>query len=971
MANSASSKRNRMTAMLLVLSLVIAGLSLPPWTPTVSAATTYEAESAALSGGAVFANDHAGYSGSGFAAGFIDSNKGNAAVQFTVNASSAGSYDVALRYANGTGSTMTLSLYLNGAKLKQISLPATANWDSWSTRVDTVNLVSGNNTIRYKFDTTDSGNVNLDKIDVAATPAPPAGQYEAESAALSGGAAAANDHAGYTGSGFAAGFIDSNKGSALAQFTVNVTSSGNADVTLRYANGTGSPKTLSIYVNGTKIGQTTLAPTADWDSWGTRTETLPLNSGSNTIGYKFDTTDSGNVNLDHIIVGEPVSDPGGGTDTGFRYQAEDQFFSGGVTVSGSYLQNFTSVGSRVIFTVHTASAGSYTANLRYANGTGGSRTLNVYVNGLYALTATLPSTGGSTTWATKTETLNLRKGLNTISYQYDSGNTGGVNIDYLSLDGGIALAARGATLPYQEYEAENGTTNAAVLSANRTFMTVESESSGRRAVRLTSTGHYVQWTAAQAANAIVVRYSMPDSPSGGGTTGSLSLYVNGTKTAALNLSSKYAWTYGAYPYNDNPASGNGHHFYDESRFLVSDIPAGATVKLQKDAGDTAPYYIIDLIDLEKVDAPYAKPANFLDVTAAPYNAVGNGTADNTTAIQNAINDAKAQGKGVWIPAGTFKITGRLNVDNVQVRGAGMWHTKLLGANGKGGFWGQGGNVTVADMAIESDSLYRNDAADHPGFEGNFGTGSLIQNVWIEHMKVGFWISSGTNGLYIVNGRVRDTWADGVNFAGGVANSAMSHFNIRNTGDDAFAMWSNGSANVNNTFRYNTAQLPCLANTFAIYGGQDNKLYDNIGSDTVTASAGIVISNRFNATAFAGTTQVKRNTLNRTGGWEPNWNTSFGGLWIYAEGAGISAPIVIDTLDINDSTYDGIKLSYNQTISSTSFNNVRINGAGGYGLFFDGVTGTGTFSNVTVSGAASGGLSNSTYTINRGPGNSGW
>jgi hypothetical protein len=163
----------------------------------------------------------------------------------------------------------------------------------------------------------------------------------------------------------------------------------------------------------------------------------------------------------------------------------------------------------------------------------------------------------------------------------------------------------------------------------------------------------------------------------------------------------------------------------------------------------------------------------------------------------------------------------------------------------------------------------------------------------------------------------------------------------------------------------------LANTFAIYGGQDNKILDSIGSDTVTASAGINISTRFGASAFGGTTEVRRNTLNRTGGYEPNWATSFGGLWIYAENSSISAPIVVDTLVINNSTYDGIKLSYNQAISNLTFNNVQVNGAGGYGLNVDGVTGTGTFSYMTVTGAALGGLYNTTYTIIRGAGNSGW
>ena len=105
-----------------------------------AAATTYEAEAAALSGGAVIAKDHTGYTGTGFVGGFTDGNKGNAAAQFTVSASSAGSYDATLRYANGTGSAQTLSLYVDGTKVKQISLGATATWDSWGTRTDSLTL---------------------------------------------------------------------------------------------------------------------------------------------------------------------------------------------------------------------------------------------------------------------------------------------------------------------------------------------------------------------------------------------------------------------------------------------------------------------------------------------------------------------------------------------------------------------------------------------------------------------------------------------------------------------------------------------------------------------------------------------------------------------------------------------------------------------------------------------------------------
>src|SRR5262249_27674819 len=145
-----------------------------------------------------------------------------------------------------------------------------------------------------------------------------------------------------------------------------------------------------------------------------------------------------------------------------------------------------------------------------------------------------------------------------------------------------------------------------------------------------------------------------------------------------------------------------------------------------------------------------------------------------------------------------------------------------------GFAAGGDKITIIDLSISNDSIVRNDTGERAAIEGNLGTGSLIQNVWVEHTKVGFWVKSGTDGLFAVGGRIRDTWADGVNLDGGVKNSTVSQFNNRNTGDDSFAMWSEGSPNIKCVFRYNTAQFPALANTFGIYGGNDNKILDNVG-----------------------------------------------------------------------------------------------------------------------------------------------
>ncbi|MGO4344288.1 discoidin domain-containing protein [Paenibacillus sp. MCAF9] len=145
----------------------------------------------------------------------------------------------------------------------------------------------------------------------ALTPSPtptstPTGTYQAESAALSGGASVNTDHTGYAGTGFVDGYLAQG---ATTTFTVNAAAAGSRNVTLKYANASGSTKTISIYVNGTKIRQTSLPNLANWDTWGTKAEALTLNAGSNTIAYKYDAGDSGNVNLDQITVDSTIITP--------------------------------------------------------------------------------------------------------------------------------------------------------------------------------------------------------------------------------------------------------------------------------------------------------------------------------------------------------------------------------------------------------------------------------------------------------------------------------------------------------------------------------------------------------------------------------------------------------------------------------------------------------------------------------------
>ncbi|MFE3244329.1 hypothetical protein ACFXJ7_29115, partial [Kitasatospora indigofera] len=95
MSSLMNNPRRRAKLALPVLMSMIGAVALWGVTPTAHAATTVvEAESSALSGGASFASDHPGFTGSGFVGGFTDANKGGASTSFAVQSAVAGAGSV-------------------------------------------------------------------------------------------------------------------------------------------------------------------------------------------------------------------------------------------------------------------------------------------------------------------------------------------------------------------------------------------------------------------------------------------------------------------------------------------------------------------------------------------------------------------------------------------------------------------------------------------------------------------------------------------------------------------------------------------------------------------------------------------------------------------------------------------------------------------------------------------------------------
>ncbi|WP_146153666.1 PQQ-dependent sugar dehydrogenase [Adhaeribacter arboris] len=127
-----------------------------------------EAENAVVSGVQV-SNDHAGYTGTGFANYLQESND---YIEWTVSVPTAGTYNLSFRYAL-VGSSRHLRLQVNNANLaSELEFPETGQWTSWSNKEINISLTAGSNTIRLTA--TGTSGPNLDHLVVSPNSSAPA-----------------------------------------------------------------------------------------------------------------------------------------------------------------------------------------------------------------------------------------------------------------------------------------------------------------------------------------------------------------------------------------------------------------------------------------------------------------------------------------------------------------------------------------------------------------------------------------------------------------------------------------------------------------------------------------------------------------------------------------------------------------------------------------------------------------------------
>ena len=407
----------------------------------------------------------------------------------------------------------------------------------------------------------------------------------------------------------------------------------------------------------------------------------------------------------------------------------------------------------------------------------------------------------------------------------------------------------GASVPYTRYEAEEASrSNGTSLERSDDLESTAIEASGQSYVALNDKNSSVDFTASAAANALDLRFTLPDH-----TSGRVDVRVNNETVATLDLSSESAWQYvgGSSVYDESGAGLRARFRFDEVHTLLGrQVQKGDHIQIVK-VGDDQNSYGIDFIELEQAAPAIERPEGAVSI--ADYNNArpGDGVADDAALAAAMDAAANTASKTVYIPAGTWEFSGKIGISHpgLTFQGAGLWYTNIFftsdQAKGGGIVFNHGAsNETLTDFAMSSNLKSRyNQEAQYKGFSGEAGDNTRVANVWVEHFECGFWMGDYvdasqmlyTNGMVIENARIRNNLADGVNFAQGTKDSTVRNSSVRGNGDDGLASWasidtySHSEARVaeGNSFIGNTVELGWRASGIGIFGGKSHVIKDNL------------------------------------------------------------------------------------------------------------------------------------------------
>ncbi|RXZ82005.1 carbohydrate-binding protein [Paenibacillaceae bacterium] len=183
-------------------------------------------------------------------------------------------------------------------------------------------------------------------------------------------------------------------------------------------------------------------------------------------------------------------------------------------------------------------------------------------------------------------------------------------------------------------------------------------------------------------------------------------------------------------------------------------------------------------------------------TNAPFNAVGNGTTNNTTAIQNALNQAGADGGGVvFLPPGKYKVLGNLTIPSgVELKGSSDVSTVPTGQGstlevyaGRGSatgtpFLSVSANSGVRGLTFnypEQDASVSLNVAPYPYMIRATGSNAYIINIGMRAAYNGIDLFTNKTDNHYVDSLAGHAFKNAIRIGGGAVNGKVNNlqFNV--------------------------------------------------------------------------------------------------------------------------------------------------------------------------------------------------